>query len=190
MSDNCNKLCKINPLIVHSDRPADANHLRQQEADSDPKVIALWLHGRSEHTQRAYGADVARLSLNCGEFKGPVTLNEIPIRPRRFFAPVRSPRIGIAAGSWFKAFTGTIVPRTEILWSPRSIRPLAVARKLSAVILARSIWIKSSCRLNGIVKRETASDRPLCRIRKFDILISPCARLSSVFSTRITICPP
>ncbi len=29
------------------------------QADSDEQVIALWLHGRSPHTQRAYAADVA-----------------------------------------------------------------------------------------------------------------------------------
>ena len=60
MSDNRNELCRISDIILHSQPPTNENHLVRQEADSDPQVIALWLHGRSEHTQRAYGADVRR----------------------------------------------------------------------------------------------------------------------------------
>ncbi len=32
-----------------------------RQADTDGQLIGLWLHGRSEHTQRAYRADVAAL---------------------------------------------------------------------------------------------------------------------------------
>ncbi len=32
-----------------------------RQADSDPRLIEMWLHGRSSHTQRAYAADIARL---------------------------------------------------------------------------------------------------------------------------------
>jgi len=31
-----------------------------RQADTDSEVIALWLHGRSRHTQRAYQHDVSR----------------------------------------------------------------------------------------------------------------------------------
>src|SRR5438270_4835217 len=31
-----------------------------RQADTDAEVIALWLHGRSRHTQRAYVHDVGR----------------------------------------------------------------------------------------------------------------------------------
>ena len=30
------------------------------QAHSDDQLVAIWLHGRSTHTQRAYRADVAR----------------------------------------------------------------------------------------------------------------------------------
>lgn len=37
-----------------------------QQANSDSQLIALWLHERSEHTQRAYTADVQRLIEHTG----------------------------------------------------------------------------------------------------------------------------
>ena len=37
------------------------------QAASDDQLIALWLHGRSPHTQRAYAADVARLRARTGK---------------------------------------------------------------------------------------------------------------------------
>jgi hypothetical protein len=36
------------------------------QAASDQQLIALWLHGRSVHTQRAYSADIARLLKHTG----------------------------------------------------------------------------------------------------------------------------
>ena len=36
-------------------------------ASSDDQLIALWLHGRSVHTQRAYRADVARFRRGAGK---------------------------------------------------------------------------------------------------------------------------
>ena len=30
------------------------------QANSDNQLIEIWLHGRSSHTQRAYGADLCR----------------------------------------------------------------------------------------------------------------------------------
>lgn len=30
-----------------------------RQAENDSQVIALWLHGRSPHTQKAYGNDIA-----------------------------------------------------------------------------------------------------------------------------------
>ena len=34
-----------------------------RQAETDQQLIGLWLHGRSLHTQRAYGADVERFLL-------------------------------------------------------------------------------------------------------------------------------
>ena len=39
----------------------------QAKATSDDQLIALWLHGRSAHTQRAYRADVERFRLGAGK---------------------------------------------------------------------------------------------------------------------------
>ena len=37
------------------------------QANSDQQLMALWLHGHSEHTQRAYAADIARLLEHTGD---------------------------------------------------------------------------------------------------------------------------
>lgn len=48
-------------------------------AFSDNQLIGLWLHGRSEHTQRAYRADVARFRLRAGKPLGAVTLADLQV---------------------------------------------------------------------------------------------------------------
>lgn len=52
------ELRKINHVILHSD-PHPHRTLVQQ-ADNDERLIALWLHGRSKHTQRYYYSDTKR----------------------------------------------------------------------------------------------------------------------------------
>ena len=48
------------------------------QADSDAQLIALWLHGRSRHTQRAYKADAERLlAFVDGKALGAVTLGDL-----------------------------------------------------------------------------------------------------------------
>jgi integrase/recombinase XerD len=47
------------------------------QASSDSRLIALWLHGRSPHTQRAYGADVRRFSSFVGRPMEQVTLGDL-----------------------------------------------------------------------------------------------------------------
>jgi integrase/recombinase XerD len=44
---------------------------------SDDQLIAIWLHGRSPHTQRAYAADVARLRSRTGKPLAAVTLPDL-----------------------------------------------------------------------------------------------------------------
>src|SRR5438874_25223 len=48
-----------------------------RQADSDGQIIALWLHGRSPATQRAYGADVARFGAFLGKPLHGVTLQDL-----------------------------------------------------------------------------------------------------------------
>lgn len=47
------------------------------EPDSDARLIELWLHGRSPHTQRAYAADVARLRAQARKPLAALTLADL-----------------------------------------------------------------------------------------------------------------
>src|SRR3954452_4847341 len=47
------------------------------QASSDDHLIALWLHGRSRHTQRAYLADVERFRSRAGKALASVTLADL-----------------------------------------------------------------------------------------------------------------
>jgi integrase/recombinase XerD len=47
------------------------------QAHSDAQLIALWLHGRPLHTQRAYAGDVARFLGGAGKSLLAVTLGDI-----------------------------------------------------------------------------------------------------------------
>jgi integrase/recombinase XerD len=44
---------------------------------ADDQLIATWLHGRSPHTQRAYGADIARFRGRAGKPLGQVTVADL-----------------------------------------------------------------------------------------------------------------
>ncbi len=66
-------------LIVAPDAPpplAVAPPIPRQ-ATSDDQLIALWLHGRSIHTQRAYRADVERFRLFLAQPLPAVTLGDL-----------------------------------------------------------------------------------------------------------------
>jgi len=47
------------------------------QANSDARLIEIWLHGRSPHTQRAYAADVARLRAQAGKSLTAITLTDL-----------------------------------------------------------------------------------------------------------------
>ena len=47
------------------------------QASSDDQLVAIWLHGRSVHTQRAYRADVARFRRGAGKPLPSVTLTDL-----------------------------------------------------------------------------------------------------------------
>jgi integrase/recombinase XerD len=47
------------------------------QASSDDQLVQIWLHGRSEHTIRAYGADVQRFYARAGKPLGAVTLSDL-----------------------------------------------------------------------------------------------------------------
>jgi len=56
-SENCSELSNVSPVIMRS--PESSGQIIRQ-ADSDEQVIALWLHGRPRHTQRAYQREAER----------------------------------------------------------------------------------------------------------------------------------
>lgn len=49
----------------------------QTQASSDEQMIALWLHGKSPHSQAAYRADVGRLLVFLGKPLQAITLGEL-----------------------------------------------------------------------------------------------------------------
>lgn len=58
--------------------PVDARAAAAQaQTSSDEQLIAIWLHGRSRHTQRAYRADVGRFRLRVGKSLRTVTLADL-----------------------------------------------------------------------------------------------------------------
>ena len=48
--------------------------LAPRQAATDQQLIALWLHGRSPHTQRAYRVDAGRFLASVGKSLVQVTL--------------------------------------------------------------------------------------------------------------------
>ena len=57
--------------------PADPVVITTSEADSDASLIKIWLHGRSQHTQRAYAADAASLRSWTGKSFVAMTLADL-----------------------------------------------------------------------------------------------------------------
>ena len=45
--------------------------------DHDAQLVSLWLHGRSAHTTRSYGADVARFLAHVEKPLAAVTLADL-----------------------------------------------------------------------------------------------------------------
>src|SRR5690606_26639287 len=56
-SENCSELCMRSPVIMRS--PESSGQIIRQ-ADSDEQLIALWIHRRPKHTQRAYRREAQR----------------------------------------------------------------------------------------------------------------------------------
>ena len=74
-----------------------------RQAETDEQLIALWLHNRSKHTQRAYRSDVRRFLDFVGKPLGEVTLADVqsfadalasdglqPASQRRMLAAIKS----------------------------------------------------------------------------------------------------
>lgn len=57
--------------------PSDLALAPLAQASSDDQLVALWLHGRSLHTQRAYRADAERFRSRTGKPLALVTLSDL-----------------------------------------------------------------------------------------------------------------
>ena len=59
--ESCADLSKRSPVILHSPESGIVGPTETtRQADSDEQLMALWLHGRPDHTQRAYRAEADR----------------------------------------------------------------------------------------------------------------------------------
>ncbi len=57
---------------------AAPDHATEQgRASDDDELVEIWLHGRSEHTMRAYRADVERFRVRAGKPLARVTLSDL-----------------------------------------------------------------------------------------------------------------
>ena len=73
MQHNFDSLKSTANKLALLERPA---LMAQRQNDADAKLVEMWLHDRSAHTQRAYRADVARLLAFCGKPISAVTLGD------------------------------------------------------------------------------------------------------------------
>ncbi len=81
----CPNLFKLSGVILHSQHdpeknevvPVPSNDIVPRQADNDGHLVELWLHGRSEHTQRAYRADVGQFLASTEKSLHRITLGDI-----------------------------------------------------------------------------------------------------------------
>jgi integrase/recombinase XerD len=52
-----------NESQMETSSPQSVSAVPIKQADNDEQLIALWIHGRSKHTQRAYIADIERFRI-------------------------------------------------------------------------------------------------------------------------------
>ena len=67
-SENCPELSTISPVIMRS--PGSGSEVLgpvTQQADTDDQLIELWLHGRPDHTQRAYRREIMKFLEATGK---------------------------------------------------------------------------------------------------------------------------
>jgi len=90
MSESYQRLGQRTDIIWHSETPSgtsivpadSSEEMIPAQAGTDQQVIALWLHGRSSHTQRAYQADVRRFL----DFVGQKMLPQVTLMDLQAFA--------------------------------------------------------------------------------------------------------
>ena len=68
---------KGRPMLALLERSASVSPYQSDAEATDAKLVEMWLHGRSEHTQRAYRKDAERLSAFCGKPIAAITLSDL-----------------------------------------------------------------------------------------------------------------
>ncbi len=56
---------------------SSASPAEQARAADDDQLVEIWLHGRSEHTVRAYRADIERFRSGAGKPLARITLSDV-----------------------------------------------------------------------------------------------------------------
>jgi integrase/recombinase XerD len=128
-------------------------------ADTDAQLVTLWLHGRSKHTQRAYGADAERFLAFVAKPLAMVTLGDLqaladsltgkPSSRSRTLAAVKSllsfgQRTGYLAlnvGAALKLPAGKNTLAERILTEPEVLRILALEPDRRNQVLLRLLYI-------------------------------------------------
>lgn len=76
--ETCADLRKRRNVILHSAESGPVQPTEtDRQAESDDQLVALWLHGRPDHTQRAYRADVDRFVAHVDKPLRSVKLMDI-----------------------------------------------------------------------------------------------------------------
>lgn len=77
-NESCADLDKRSHVILHSLESGSEHPVQvARQADSDAQLIDLWLHGRSDHTQRAYRTEADRFLLYVDKPLRSVKLSDI-----------------------------------------------------------------------------------------------------------------
>lgn len=72
-------------LSSHADSRTPQSSLIPRQASTDEQLIALWLHGRSRHTQRAYSLDMTRFRAFVNKSLQQVTLGDLQMFGDKLF---------------------------------------------------------------------------------------------------------
>lgn len=75
LSKSCKEMTLMSDNVTYHALQSPSSMSKQ--AESDEQLISLWLHGRSKHTQRAYGSDIMKFCKVVDKPLGQVTLGDL-----------------------------------------------------------------------------------------------------------------
>ena len=145
-----------NAIVQHTAVPIG---VLPRQATTDEHLVELWLHGRSEHTQRAYRADSVRFLAFVGQPRSTVTLGDVqafadslsgePSSRARTLAAVkallafgqRTGYLPLNVGATVKLPSSTDTLAERILTEPDIVRMLALEPDRRNQVLLRLTYI-------------------------------------------------